>query len=259
MPGLRSSTMAMMCRTRLICRFPARESRWRTWSPEEASMGAVPVQDAKWALFGEPGDVPDLDQQPGRPGGADAGHVGLATCPVANTRARADIFGGTSTTSCPWARSRRATCRPIPLQPSIAQTRWGHARTYSTSAVNPSGSVANLPPPKIVSSPAITSIVTDRLCGSIPMTTRPECTMSSSAARTGVVVEQGGHRYFELSKPLLSLSPPRRHPGCAGHERATRQVVGSRRSERQPGRLDRASPGTRPGSMEQVAADMACG
>src|SRR5665647_2007091 len=75
MPGLRSSTMAMMCRTRLICRFPARESRWRTWSPEEASMGAVPVQDAKWALFGEPGDVPDLDQQPGRPGGADAGQV----------------------------------------------------------------------------------------------------------------------------------------------------------------------------------------
>ena len=30
------------------CRFPARDSRWRTWSPEEASMGAVPFQDAKW-------------------------------------------------------------------------------------------------------------------------------------------------------------------------------------------------------------------
>ena len=37
--GLRSWTVAMMCRTRLICRFPARESRCRTWSPEEASMG----------------------------------------------------------------------------------------------------------------------------------------------------------------------------------------------------------------------------
>lgn len=28
--GLRSWTVAMMCSTRLICRFPARESRWRT-------------------------------------------------------------------------------------------------------------------------------------------------------------------------------------------------------------------------------------
>lgn len=32
---------------RLICRFPALESRWRVWSPEDASMGAVPFQDAK--------------------------------------------------------------------------------------------------------------------------------------------------------------------------------------------------------------------
>jgi hypothetical protein len=46
----------MMCSTRLICRLPARDSRcltWgRIWSPEEASMGAVPFQDAKCALFG---------------------------------------------------------------------------------------------------------------------------------------------------------------------------------------------------------------
>jgi len=39
----------MMCKTRLICRLPARESRWRIWSPEEASIGAVPFQEAKWA------------------------------------------------------------------------------------------------------------------------------------------------------------------------------------------------------------------
>ena len=44
--------MAMMCRVRLICRFPARESRCRTWSPEEASIGAVPFQDAKWPRSG---------------------------------------------------------------------------------------------------------------------------------------------------------------------------------------------------------------
>lgn len=30
--------MAMMCRTRLIRRFPARESRWRRWSPEGAAV-----------------------------------------------------------------------------------------------------------------------------------------------------------------------------------------------------------------------------
>jgi len=37
----------MMCSARLICRLPARDSRWRICSPEEASMGAVPFQDAK--------------------------------------------------------------------------------------------------------------------------------------------------------------------------------------------------------------------
>ena len=49
---LRSWATAMMCSARLIWRLPARDSRWRTWSPEEASMGAVPFQDAKWALVG---------------------------------------------------------------------------------------------------------------------------------------------------------------------------------------------------------------
>jgi len=29
-------------------RFPARDSRWRVWSPEEAPSGAVPFQEAKW-------------------------------------------------------------------------------------------------------------------------------------------------------------------------------------------------------------------
>ena len=39
--------MAMMCRTRLMRRLPARERRWRFWSPEEASIGAVPFHEAK--------------------------------------------------------------------------------------------------------------------------------------------------------------------------------------------------------------------
>ena len=50
--GLRSWTVAMMCRVRLICRFPAWDRRWRIWSPEEASIGAVPFQEAKWARSG---------------------------------------------------------------------------------------------------------------------------------------------------------------------------------------------------------------
>ena len=47
-----SWTVAMMCRTRLIWRFPSRDSRCRTWSPEEASIGAVPFQEAKWSRSG---------------------------------------------------------------------------------------------------------------------------------------------------------------------------------------------------------------
>jgi hypothetical protein len=38
-------------------------------------MGAVPFQDAKWALFGNRVMPPTLDQQPGCPAGADTGQV----------------------------------------------------------------------------------------------------------------------------------------------------------------------------------------
>ena len=44
--------MILMCRSRLIRRFPARDSRCRTWSPENASISAVPFQDAKWPRSG---------------------------------------------------------------------------------------------------------------------------------------------------------------------------------------------------------------
>jgi len=57
--------MAMTCRTPLICRFPPRDSRWRTWSPEEASTGAVQVDGRDVCGGGEPGHVADLDDQPG--------------------------------------------------------------------------------------------------------------------------------------------------------------------------------------------------
>jgi len=38
-----------MYRTRLMRRLPARDRRWRFWSPEDVSSGAVPFQEAKCA------------------------------------------------------------------------------------------------------------------------------------------------------------------------------------------------------------------
>ncbi|MBM7489610.1 hypothetical protein JOD64_000832 [Micromonospora luteifusca] len=38
-------------------RFPARDSRWRFWSPDEASSSAVPFQEAKWPRLGRQRDV----------------------------------------------------------------------------------------------------------------------------------------------------------------------------------------------------------
>jgi hypothetical protein len=54
-----------------IWRFPARESRCRRWSPEEASMGRCRSR-RRSALGREAGDVTDLDQQTGSTGRADA-------------------------------------------------------------------------------------------------------------------------------------------------------------------------------------------
>jgi hypothetical protein len=65
-------------------------------------------------------------------------------------------------------------------------------------------SVAYLPPPSTVSLASLTSIVADRLCGSMPITTAFIAGLQSLDPIT--VFEQGGHRYFEQNKPLLSLS-----------------------------------------------------
>ncbi|MCX4471417.1 hypothetical protein OOK41_14060 [Micromonospora sp. NBC_01655] len=59
----------------------------------------------------------------------------LRPCPVANIRALADSFGGTSTICSPSASSRLAMCRPMSWQPSIAQTRFGHCLAYFLIAV----------------------------------------------------------------------------------------------------------------------------
>jgi len=40
---------ARLIRRFLIRRFPAREGRWRSWFPDEASIGAVPFHEANWS------------------------------------------------------------------------------------------------------------------------------------------------------------------------------------------------------------------
>ena len=57
----------------------------------------------------------------------------------------------------------------------------------------------------------MTSIVADRLCGSIPITTTLIATLHSISPVH--LRGEGGHRYFELRKPLLSLSLPKAAPG----------------------------------------------
>jgi len=84
--------------------------------------------------------------------------------------------------------------------------------------------VPNRPPPTISSTPVITSIVTDRLCGSMPITTCDlDATWSSLPdiaapflETNQLDVEPRGHRYFEPSKPLLSLSRSVGTPDRAG-------------------------------------------
>jgi hypothetical protein len=72
---LRGRTIAMMCRTWLIRPFPARETRWRTCSPDETSRGAVPFQDAKCPLDGNRVIVATSTSVRAAPGGADAVQV----------------------------------------------------------------------------------------------------------------------------------------------------------------------------------------
>jgi len=117
-------------------------------------------------------------------------------------------------------------CRPIPLHPSIAQTRSGHCFTYSTIAVKPSASVPKRPPPRTSSSAVTTSIVTDRLCGSIPITTRSLVAIRCSFDPLQLDGSRG-HRCYELSNPFLSHSDPA-VTGTPQAMREPHQPVGNR-------------------------------
>jgi hypothetical protein len=78
----------------------------------------------------------------------------------------------------------------------------------------------------------MTSIVADRLCGSIPITT---ALIAPSAQLAGNFPGEGGHRYFELRKPLLSLSPPKAAPGPRRPKESHATSAGSRFVSDEPG------------------------
>lgn len=90
----------------------------------------------------------------------------------------------------------------------------------------------------------MTSIVAERLCGSIPMTTRSEMPLTASSdARSTWFVEPGGQRYFEPSKPLLSLSPPWGDARAAQAKWSHTTSVGSRNESDNPSASTEAWPG----------------
>jgi hypothetical protein len=77
----------------------------------------------------------------------------------------------------------------------------------------------------------MTSIAAEPLCGSIPMITVFTC---SSLPCADVMNGPGGHRYFELGNPLLSLSLPRA-PGPCRPDESHATSAGSRNESDEPG------------------------
>jgi hypothetical protein len=96
----------------------------------------------------------------------------------------------------------------MPSQPSTAHTRSGHCCASASIASNPAASVSNLPRPSTSSSSAIASIVADRLCGSIPITTRLVLPMPPPAFVSMGSLGAGGHRFYQQGIPFFSLSRP---------------------------------------------------
>jgi hypothetical protein len=78
----------------------------------------------------------------------------------------------------------------------------------------------------------MTSIVAERLCGSILMITPLILFLLLDRA---VIAEPGGHRYFELGKPLLSLSSLPAAPGPRRPNESHTTSAGSRIESDEPG------------------------
>jgi hypothetical protein len=75
--------------------------------------------------------------------------------------------------------------------------------------------VLKRPAPRTLSSLVITSMVAERFVRVHADDHTLRRTHMPSVARSDGFVELGGHRYFELRKPLLSLSLPMATPGTA--------------------------------------------
>ena len=143
--------------------------------------------------------------RPARP----SAHRWRRSCGPARSRTPAPAPTASAARRSP-ARRRRAAgarragrCRCSPRSPRPARDR---CRARAASRGSPARRWHTGRRPGRVSSPVITSIVTDRLCGSIPITTAIH--LQSSLTRSDTGIEPGGHRYFELSNPLLSHSRP---------------------------------------------------
>jgi hypothetical protein len=120
--------------------------------------------------------VVDYGTQAGHAGADQRDRVrvgGVGVAAMANTRALAESLGGTSATSSPSASTRFATCGPMPFA-SLDSPASARPLPSLTQPLLASRSLAKRPPPRICSAAAITSTVTERLCGSMPMTTRPD-------------------------------------------------------------------------------------
>jgi hypothetical protein len=120
----------------------------------------------------------------------------------------------------------------MPWQPSIAQVRCGHRFASTSIAPCPAASVPYRPPPTTVSSLVMTSILAERLRGSIPMITRLTLLLLPDHADLG---EPGGHRYFELNRPPLSHSPPMAAPSPRRPDESHTTSAGSRKESDEPG------------------------
>ena len=148
----------------------------------------------------------------------------MRPCPVANTPGPGRQLRRTPTTSSPSAGNRLAMCLPIPARPSIAQTRSApplpldQDRRVAARSARAGHDLQRLHPRPI------TSIVAERLCGSIPITTRLDVTdvdpSESSDGRVTTDHRAGGKRCFEPHEPFSGLHWPRQVRSSTQHNQA---------------------------------------
>ena len=93
----------------------------------------------------------------------------------------------------------------------------------------------NRPVARSTSRRSLASIVTEALCGSIPMTT--SSIAPNSLAAVCLLVSEDGQRYFELSRPFLSHASLRHPAGTHPMNEPHQHAGGQPREERPTGHL----------------------